>query len=128
MKRNLFQRLLISFLAIILGVISLLMDPTDKISAIYLFIAGSIILIVSITIYLRKSEKEDDLSKEYDERDALIEGQTSNITMQGITALIIVLMFLSNFIVLSVKVVLLLLLVALFILNTVTKFFYERVL
>ncbi|MGA3600766.1 MULTISPECIES: hypothetical protein [Lysinibacillus] len=128
MKRKLFQRLLISFLAIMLGVISLLMDPTDKNSAIYLFIAGSIILIVSITIYLRKSEKEDDLSKEYDERDALIEGQASNITMQCIASLIIVLLFLSNFIVLSVKAVLLLLILALFILNTVTKFFYERVL
>ncbi|MGN4124206.1 hypothetical protein ACMGD3_04150 [Lysinibacillus sphaericus] len=128
MKRKLFQRLLISFLAIMLGAISLLMDPTDKISAIYLFIAGSIILIVSITIYLRKSEKEADLSKEYDERDALIEGQASNKTMQCITSLIIVLLFLSNFIVLSVKAVLLLLILALFILNTVTKFFYERVL
>ncbi|MDM5246210.1 hypothetical protein [Lysinibacillus sp. G4S2] len=128
MKRKLFQRVLISFLAIMLGVISLLMNPVDKVSAIYLFIAGIIILIVSITIYLRKSEKEDDLSKEYDERDALIEGHASNITMQGITLLIIVLLFLSNFIVLSVKAVLLLLILALFILNTVTKFFYERVL
>ncbi|MCY9548705.1 hypothetical protein [Lysinibacillus xylanilyticus] len=128
MKRNLFQRLLTSFLAIILGVISLLMNPTEKMAAIYLFVVGIIILIVSITIYLRKSENEDDLSKEYDERDALIEGQASNITMQCITSLIIVLLFLSNFIVLSVKAVLLLLILALFILNTVTKFYYERVL
>jgi 4-hydroxybenzoate polyprenyltransferase len=128
LKRKLFQRLLLSLLAITLGVISLLLNPTDKVSAIYLFIAGTIILIVSITIYLRKSEKEDDLSKEYDERDALVEGQASKITMQCITSLIIVLLFLSNFIVLSVKAVLLLLIVALFILNTVTKFFYERVL
>jgi len=128
LKRKLFQRLLMSFLAIMLGVISLLMDPADKMSAIYLLIVGSIILIVSITMYLRKSEKEDDLSKEYDERDALIEGQASNITMQCITSLIILLLFLSNFIVLSVKAVLLLLILALFILYTVTKFFYERVL
>ena len=128
MKRNLFQRLLTSFLAIILGVISLLMNPTEKMAAIYLFVVGIIILIVSITIYLRKSENDDDLSKEYDERDALIEGQASNITMQCITALIIVLLFLSNFIVLSVKAVLLLLILALFILYTVSKFFYERVL
>ncbi|KOP80237.1 hypothetical protein AMS59_02240 [Lysinibacillus sp. FJAT-14745] len=128
MKRKLFQRLLTSFLAIILGVISLLMNPTEKMSAIYLFVVGIIILIVSITIYFRKSEKEDDLSKEYDERDALIEGQASNITMQCISSLIILLLFLSNFIVLSVKAVLLLLILALFILNTVTKFFYERVL
>ncbi|GAB0168456.1 DUF2178 domain-containing protein [Lysinibacillus sp. CTST325] len=128
MKRKLFQRLLTAFLAIILGVISLLMNPTEKMSANYLFVVGIIILIVSITIYLRKSENEDDLSKEYDERDALIEGQASNITMQCITSLIIVLLFLSNFIVLSVKAVLLLLILALFILNTVTKFFYERVL
>lgn len=128
MKRKLFQRLLTAFLAIILGVISLLMNPTEKMTAIYLFIVGIIILIVSITIYLRKSENEDDLSKEYDERDALIEGQASNITMQCITSLIIVLLFLSNFIVLSVKAVLLLLILALFILYTVSKFFYERVL
>ncbi|MGE7674182.1 hypothetical protein ACQKMV_11465 [Lysinibacillus sp. NPDC094403] len=128
MKRKLFQRLLTSFIAIILGVTSLLMNPTDKMSAIYLFIAGTIILIASITIYLRKSEKEDDLSKEYDERDALIEGQAANIAMQCISSLIIILLFLSNFIVLSVKAVLLLLLLALFILNIVTKFFYERVL
>ncbi len=111
-----------------LGVISLLMDPADKMTAIYLFITGIIILIVSITIYSRKSENEDDLSKEYDERDALIDGHASNITMQCITSLIIVLLFLSNFIVLSVKAVLLLLIIALFIFNTVTKFFYERVL
>ncbi|QPQ31293.1 hypothetical protein [Lysinibacillus sp. JNUCC 51] len=128
MKRKLFQRLLTAFLAIILGVISLLMNPTEKMTAIYLFVVGIIILIVSITIYLRKSENEDDLSKEYDERDALIEGQASNITMQCITSLIIVLLFLSNFIVLSVKAVLLLLILALFILYTVSKFFYERVL
>ncbi|MDM5247861.1 MULTISPECIES: hypothetical protein [unclassified Lysinibacillus] len=128
MKRKLFQRLLTSFLAIMLGVISLLMDPADKMTAIYLFITGIIILIVSITIYSRKSENEDDLSKEYDERDALIDGHASNITMQCITSLIIVLLFLSNFIVLSVKAVLLLLIIALFIFNTVTKFFYERVL
>ena len=111
-----------------LGVISLLMNPTEKMAPIYLFVVGIIILIVSITIYLRKSENEDDLSKEYDERDALIEGQASNITMQCITSLIIVLLFLSNFIVLSVKAVLLLLILALFILNTVAKFYYERVL
>jgi len=104
------------------------MNPTEKMTAIYLFVVGIIILIVSITIYLRKSENEDDLSKEYDERDALIEGQASNITMQCITSLIIVLLFLSNFIVLSVKAVLLLLILALFILYTVSKFFYERVL
>ncbi|MGE7908174.1 hypothetical protein [Lysinibacillus xylanilyticus] len=128
MKRKLFQRLLTAFLAIILGVISLLMNPTEKMAPIYLFVVGIIILIVSITIYLRKSENEDDLSKEYDERDALIEGQVSNITMQCITSLIIVLLFLSNFIVLSVKAVLLLLILALFILNTVAKFYYERVL
>lgn len=128
MKRKLFQRLLTAFLAIILGVISLLMNPTEKMAPIYLFVVGIIILIVSITIYLRKSENEDDLSKEYDERDALIEGQASNITMQCITSLIIVLLFLSNFIVLSVKAVLLLLILALFILNTVAKFYYERVL
>ncbi|MFJ8513502.1 hypothetical protein [Lysinibacillus xylanilyticus] len=128
MKRKLFQRLLTAFLAIILGVISLLMNPTEKMTAIYLFVVGIIILIVSITIFLRKSENEDDLSKEYDERDALIEGQASNITMQCITSLIIVLLFLSNFIVLSVKAVLLLLILALFILYTVSKFFYERVL
>jgi len=128
LKRKLFQRLLTAFLAIILGVISLLMNPTEKMAAIYLFVVGIIILIVSITIYLRKSENEDDLSKEYDERDALIEGQASNITLQCITSLIIVLLFLSNFIVLSVKAVLLLLILALFILNTVTKFYYERVL
>ncbi|MFF2793722.1 hypothetical protein [Lysinibacillus xylanilyticus] len=128
MRRKLFQRLLTAFLAIILGVISLLMNPTEKMAAIYLFVVGIIILIVSITIYLRKSENEDDLSKEYDERDALIEGQASNITMQCITSLIIVLLFLSNFIVLSVKAVLLLLILALFILYTVSKFFYERVL
>lgn len=128
MKRKVFQRLLTAFLAIILGVISLLMNPTEKMTAIYLFVVGIIILIVSITIYLRKSENEDDLSKEYDERDALIEGQASNITMQCITSLIIVLLFLSNFIVLSVKAVLLLLILALFILYTVSKFFYERVL
>ncbi len=128
MKRKLFQRFLTAFLAIILGVISLLMNPTEKMTAIYLFFVGIIILIVSITIYLRKSEKEEDLSKEYDERDALIEGQASNITMQCISLLIIILLFLSNFIVLSVKAVLLLLILALFILNTVTKFFYERVL
>ncbi|KMY32629.1 hypothetical protein ACZ11_11035 [Lysinibacillus xylanilyticus] len=128
MKRKLFQRLLTAFLAIILGVISLLMNPTEKMTAIYLFVVGIIILIVSITIYLRKSEKEEDLSKEYDERDALIEGQASNTTMQCISSLIIILLFLSNFIVLSVKAVLLLLILALFILNTVTKFFYERVL
>jgi len=111
-----------------LGVISLLVNQTDKVSATYLFIAGTVILIASLTIYLRKSEKEDDLSKEYDERDALIDGHASNITMQCITTLIIVLLFLSNFIVLSVKAVLLLLILALFILNNVTKFFYERVL
>jgi len=128
LKRKLFQRFLTAFLAIILGVISLLMNPTEKMTAIYLFFVGIIILIVSITIYLRKSEKEEDLSKEYDERDALIEGQASNITMQCISLLIIILLFLSNFIVLSVKAVLLLLILALFILNTVTKFFYERVL
>lgn len=128
MKRKLFQRLLTSFIAIILGVISLLVNPKDKMSAIYLFIAGTIIMIASITIYLRKSEKEDDLSKEYDERDALIEGQAANIAMQCISSLIIILLFLSNFIVLSVKAVLLLLILALFILNIVTKFFYERVL
>ncbi|MFJ7981547.1 hypothetical protein ACIQ1D_14815 [Lysinibacillus xylanilyticus] len=120
MKRKLFQRLLTAFLAIILGVISLLMNPTEKKTAIYLFVVGIIILIVSITIYLRKSEKEEELSKEYDERDALIEGQASNITMQCISSLIIILLFLSNFIVLSVKAVLLLLILALFILNIVT--------
>ncbi|MGE7945562.1 hypothetical protein [Lysinibacillus sp. NPDC093688] len=128
MKRKLFQRLLIALLAIMLGVISLLVNQTDKVSAIYLFITGTVILIASLTIYLRKSEKEDDLSKEYDERDALIDGHASNITMQCITSLIIVLLFLSNFIVLSVKAVLLLLILALFILNNVTKFFYDRVL
>lgn len=128
MKRKLFQRLLTAFLAIIFGVISLLMNPAEKMAAIYLFVVGIIILIVSITIYFRKSEKEDELSKEYDERDALIEGQAANITMQCISSLIIILLFLSNFIVLSVNVVLLLLILALFILNAVTKFFYERVL
>lgn len=128
MKRNFFQRLSIAVTAIILGAINLWMNPSAKFSSSYLLAVGIIILIVSIVIYLRKLEKENDLSKEYDERDAYVEGQASSITMHFIVLLIIILMFMSNFIMLPGKVILAILLVALFILNTVSKFFYERVL
>ncbi|MEB2301699.1 DUF2178 domain-containing protein [Lysinibacillus xylanilyticus] len=128
MQRNLFQRLSIAVIAISLGAINLWMNPSAKFSSNYLLAVGIIIFIVTIAIYLRKLEKEDDLSKEFDERDAYIEGQASNITMHFIVLLIIILMFMSNFIMLSGKTILAILSVALLILNTVTKFFYERVL
>lgn len=63
---------------------------------------GTIFLVFSITYHIkcRKNHKqlEREMSKEYDERDDLIDGKASHFTMNILMIMVILMMFVSNFI------------------------------
>lgn len=130
MKNLFIQRFLVSTLIIIVGIIQIILDTSVGFNFGYIIVfLGGIILLYS-TISNIKSRKnkslEKELAKEYDERDALIDGKVARFSMHILISEILILMFLTNFVVIPTNTTLLVVLISLIIIEFGSRKYYNH--
>jgi hypothetical protein len=104
LENKFINRVLFSLAVVIMGAIEMFFKTSTEFNFGYFYIlAGGIIFACTIISYIKyqnnKKELDQELLKEYDERDELIDGKVSNFTLKIIIYVILLTMFLSNFIV-----------------------------
>ncbi|MGE7023063.1 hypothetical protein [Solibacillus cecembensis] len=132
MKNLFMQRLLVSILLIVIGFIQVILDASVGFNNGYITVLlGGIILLFS-TISIIKSRKnksiEKELAKEYDERDALIDGKVARFTLYILIPEILILMFLTNFVLIPSNIALFIILISLMIIEFGSRKYYTHVL
>lgn len=132
MKKLFIQRLLLSILLMVLGFIQIYLDTSEGFNYGYVMLfIGGIILLISIISYLKSRNNkilERNMSKEYDERDILIDGKVSHFSMRFLMYVIIIIMFLTNFVVIPTNTALLIVLISLIISEFGSRKYYNHVL
>lgn len=132
MKKLFIQRLLLSILLMVLGFIQIYLDTSEGFNYGYVMLfIGGIILLISIISYLKSRNNkilERNMSKEYDERDILIDGKVSHFSMRFLMYVIIITMFLTNFVVIPTNTALLIVLISLIISEFGSRKYYNHVL
>lgn len=132
MKKLFLQRLLLSILLMVLGFIQIYLDTSEGFNYGYVMLfIGGIILLISIISYLKSRNNkilERNMSKEYDERDILIDGKVSHFSMRFLMYVIIIIMFLTNFVVIPTNTALLIVLISLIISEFGSRKYYNHVL
>lgn len=102
MKKNLFiQRFSVSILIISLGIIQIVLDTSVGFNGyIKIFLGGVILVISTISFIKAQNDKslEKEFTKEYDERDALIDGKVARFSLHILICEIFILMFSTNFV------------------------------
>jgi hypothetical protein len=133
---NRFKELyLCSFAIIAIGFIEIMFDHTEANFAegFYLgnlkILTGVIFLIFTVVSQTKfntnRKQLERELSKEYDERDDLIEGKASQFTMSILMLMIILMMFLSKWIMIPMNAGLFLIIICCLITKTLAKKYYS---
>ncbi|WP_144499578.1 hypothetical protein [Bacillus sp. FDAARGOS_235] len=135
MKNRLKELYLCSFAIIAMGLFEIIYDHTEAEFAegFYLgnlkILTGVLLLIfalVSQTKYkTNRKQLERELSKEYDERDDLIEGKAAHFTISILMGMIILMMFLSKWIIIPINMGLFLIMICCLITNTLAKKYYN---
>ncbi|PGW03159.1 hypothetical protein COD90_29590 [Bacillus cereus] len=135
MKNRLKELYLCSFAIITMGFFEIIYDHTaaELTEGFYLgnlkILTGVLFLIfalVSQTKYKTNGKQlERELSKEYDERDDLIEGKVAQFTMRILMIIIILMMFLSKWIIIPINTGLFLIMICCLITNTLAKKYYN---
>ncbi|MGE7920443.1 hypothetical protein ACQKM9_16100 [Viridibacillus sp. NPDC093762] len=132
MKNLFMQRLLVSILLIVLGFIQVILDTSVGFNNGYIIVLlGGIILLFSTisNITSRKNKSlEKELAKEYDERDALIDGKVARFSLYILISEILILMFLTNFVVIPTNTALFIVLISLMIIEFGSRKYYTHVL
>ncbi|KTD87689.1 hypothetical protein [Paenibacillus etheri] len=132
MKKLFIQRILLSILLMVLGFIQINLDTSEGFNFGYVMLfIGGIILLISIISYLKSRNNkilEKKMSKEYDERDILIDGKVSRFSMRFLMYVIIIIMFLTNFVVIPTNTALLIVLISLIISEFGSRKYYNHVL
>lgn len=99
-------------------------------SSIYMLFVGAILLVYAITSHLKfkanRKQLERELSKEYDERDDLIEGKASYLTINIIMIVIFLIMFLSKWIIIPTNTALFIIIIFCILTNTLAKKYYNH--
>lgn len=103
MEDKFIQRVIISTIIILMGIIEMVINSSIELNLGYLTaIIGGILLILSIASNIRyqmnKEEIDKKLSREYDERDDLIDGKVAKFTLRILISIILLIMFISNWI------------------------------
>lgn len=98
-------------------------------SGIIMFFVGVGFLVFAITSHIKynanRKQLEREMSKEYDERDDLIEGKASHFTMRILMSVIMLMMFLSKWITIPTNVVLFMIIIFCMITNILAKKYYN---
>jgi len=91
---------------------------------------GGILLIISMVSYIKyRSNKKDidkELSKDYDERDDLIDGKVAKFTLRILIFVILIIMFLSNCIMIQTNATLFTILVSLMVTEFLSRKYYNH--
>ncbi len=121
-----------SSLLIVFGSIKLIFNESVGFNfGFILLLLGGILLLYSIACYIKSRNNtviEKELSKEYDERDMIIDGKVAHLSLNLLVCELLIIMFLSNFVVISTNAALFILLVSLIISDMVSRKFYNHVL
>lgn len=130
MKNKLVERILFFIGMIAISITDILLGGTSNIYVNNFYIlVGLIALVYTIFDYskYKKNRKEIDaqLSKEYDERDELVEGKVSKITLNVILTAIFIVMFVSEFMIINVDIALFIILVTFIITKFSAKKYYN---
>ncbi|PEM49849.1 hypothetical protein [Bacillus wiedmannii] len=135
MKNRYTELYLCSFAIIAIGFIEIIFDHTEANFAegFYLgnlkILTGVILLIFALISQSKsntnRKQLERELSKEYDERDDLIEGKTPQFTMSILMIMIILMMFLSNWIITPINAGLFLIIICCLITKMLAKKYYS---
>ncbi|MEK5481632.1 hypothetical protein [Viridibacillus sp. FSL R5-0888] len=130
MKNLFIQRFLFSTLVIIVGIIQIILDTSVGFNFGYIIVfLGGILLLYSTISYItsRKNKSlEKELAKEYDERDALIDGKVARFSMYILISEILILMFLTNFVVIPINTALFIVLISLIIIEFGSRKYYNH--
>ncbi|ASS95348.1 hypothetical protein BS1321_16370 [Peribacillus simplex NBRC 15720 = DSM 1321] len=130
MKNLFIQRFLVSTVIIILGIIQIILDTSQRFNFGYIIVfLGGIILLYSTISYITSGKNkslEKELSKEYDERDALIDGKVARFSLQILMCEIFILMFITNYVVIPTNTVLFVVLVSLIISQIGSRKYYNH--
>lgn len=124
-------RILFSITLIILGTIEKIFNSSNGFDFGYLNVfAGGMLLIISMISYIKyqnnKKEIDRELSKEYDERDDLIDGKVAKFTLSSLIYVIFIIMFLSNWIMIETNVALFAVLIFFMIIEFLSRKYYNR--
>lgn len=124
-------RILFSITLIILGTIEKIFNSSNGFDFGYLNVfAGGMLLIISMISYItyqnNKKEIDRELSKEYDERDDLIDGKVAKFTLSSLIYVIFIIMFLSNWIMIETNVALFAVLIFFMIIEFLSRKYYNR--
>ncbi|PFV07710.1 hypothetical protein COL10_20765 [Bacillus cereus] len=135
MKNRYKELYLCSFAIIAIGFIEIIFDHTEANFAegFYLgnlkILTGVILLIFALISQSKSNtnckQLERELSKEYDERDDLIEGKASQFTMSILMIMIILMMFLSKWIIIPTNAGLFLIIICCLITKMLAKKYYS---
>ncbi|MBF7156094.1 hypothetical protein [Bacillus albus] len=135
MKNRYKELYLCSFAIIAIGFIEIIFDHTEANFAEGFYLGNlkiliGVILLIFALISQSKSntnrkQLERELSKEYDERDDLIEGKASQFTMSILMIMIILMMFLSNWIIIPINAGLFLIIICCLITKILAKKYYS---
>lgn len=125
-------QIITSILFVSFGAIELFFNKSiNSLHGYYAVIIGSILLIYSIVSYIKykRNRKEVDLelSKEFDERDELIQGKSSGLTLILTTFVLFITMLVANFITIPATNALFIVLLAGIIIQFLSRKYYERI-
>ncbi|MEW8994975.1 hypothetical protein [Clostridium sp.] len=132
MENKFIPRILVSLILIVIGSIEMIFNPSggSNLGCLMIFIGG-IILIISIVSYIKyrnnKEEIDRELSKDYDERDALIDGKVAKFTLRILILVILIIMFLSNWIMIQANAALFAILISLMVTEFLSRKYYNHV-
>lgn len=132
MEDKFIPRILVSLILIVIGSIEMIFNPSGGFNFGYLKIfMGGILLIISIVSYIKyrnnKEEIDRELSKDYDERDDLIDGKVAKFTLRILILVILTIMFLSNWIMIQVNAALFAILISLMVTEFLSRKYYNHV-
>lgn len=131
MENKFIQRILVSLMLILMGSIEIIFNPSVGFNFGYLNIfIGGIILIISMVSYIKyrnnKKEIDKELSKDYDERDDLIDGKVAKFTLRILISVILIIMFLSNWIMIQTNTALFAILISFIITEFLSRKYYNH--
>lgn len=131
MGNKFIQRILVSLMLIVIGGIEIIFNTSLGFNLGYLNIfIGGILLIISMVSYIKyrsnKKEIDKELSKDYDERDDLIDGKVAKFTLRILIFVILIIMFLSNWIMIQTNAALFTILVSLMVTEFLSRKYYNH--
>lgn len=130
MKNLFIKRFLVSCLITILGIIQIVLGTRAGYNFGYIIaFLGGILMVYSTISYItsRKNKTlEKELSKEYDERDALIDGKAARFSLIILVCEIFMLMFLTNYVEIPTNTTLFIVLISLIISDIVSRKYYNH--